>query len=193
MRVTWDESRAEQRGTDDLYAAYRTLAARPGTPAKRAGNAAGALRRATKVVEAIYEFPYLAHAPMEPLDAVIRVGADGCDFWAGSQFPTGDQQAVARVLGLPPDKVRVHTLLAGGSFGRRATPDADIASEAASWRSVGGARLSRWCDARGRHPGGGIAPLLLACAAGDAQANSVGGSTARRSINCAGTPFNPPW
>ena len=132
LRVTWDESRAERRGTDELYAAYRTLATRPGTPAKRFGDTAGALRGTTKIIEAVYEFPYLAHAPMEPLDAVARIGADGAELWAGSQAPTIDQQVVARVSGVAPDKVRIHTLLAGGSFGRRATPDGDIAGEAAA-------------------------------------------------------------
>jgi len=139
LRVSWDESRAETRSSDDLYSAYRTLARRPGTPARREGDTAGALRRATRVLEAVYEFPYLAHAPMEPLDAVVRVGADGCDFWAGSQVPTIDQQVVASTLGLPPTKVRVNTLLAGGSFGRRATPNGDVAGEAAAVaKAIGG-------------------------------------------------------
>jgi len=129
LRVTWDESRAERRGSDDLFAAYRALAGGPGRPARREGDAAGALRRAATVIEAIYEFPYLAHAPMEPLDAVVRVGADGCDYWAGSQVQTIDQAVIARTLGLPLDKVRIHTLLAGGSFGRRGTPDGDVAGE----------------------------------------------------------------
>ena len=132
LRVTWDESRAERRGSDDLFASYRALALGPGRPARREGDAAGALRRAAKVIEAIYEFPYLAHAPMEPLDAVVRVGADGCDYWAGSQLQTIDQAAIARTLGLPPEKVRVHTLLAGGSFGRRGTFEGDVAGEAAA-------------------------------------------------------------
>jgi isoquinoline 1-oxidoreductase beta subunit len=141
LRVTWDESRAETRGTEELYTAYRVLAGRPGTPARRDGDVAGAFRGAARVVEAVYEFPYLAHAPMEPLDAVVRVGSDGCDLWAGSQAPTIDQQVVARVLGVPPDTVRVHTLLAGGSFGRRATPNGDVAGEAASIaKAVGGTR-----------------------------------------------------
>lgn len=139
LRVTWDESRAERRGSDDLYAAYRARAARPGTPARREGDAAAALRGAARIVEAVYEFPYLAHAPMEPLDAVVRIGADGCDLWAGSQIPTIDQQVVARIVGVPADKVRVHTLLAGGSFGRRGTPDGDVAGEAAAVaKAVGG-------------------------------------------------------
>src|SRR5438093_176495 len=132
LRVTWDESRAERRGSDDLFASYRALAFGPGRPARREGDAAGALRRAAKVIEAIYEFPYLAHAPMEPLDAVVRVGAEGCDYWAGSQLPTIDQAVIARTLGLPPDKVRIHTLLAGGSFGRRGTFEGDVAGEAAA-------------------------------------------------------------
>ena len=132
LRVSWDENRAEKRGSDDLFAAYRVLARSPGKPARREGDVARALRSAPKVFEAVYEFPYLAHAPMEPLDAVVRIGADGCDLWAGSQIPTIDQQVVAGIVGLPPAKVRVHTLLAGGSFGRRATPNADVAGEAAA-------------------------------------------------------------
>src|SRR5207253_8462034 len=141
LRVTWDESRAETRGTDELYAAYRVLAGRPGTPARREGDVDGALRSAARVLEAVYEFPYLAHAPMEPLDAVIRIGGDGVDFWAGSQAPTLDQQAIARIVGVPANTVRIHTLLAGGSFGRRATADSDVAGEAASIaKAIGGDR-----------------------------------------------------
>ena len=139
LRVTWDESRAERRGTDELFAAYRTLAGQPGRAVRRDGDADAVLARAARVVEAVYEFPYLAHAPMEPLDAVVRVGSDGCDLWAGSQIQTIDQHVVAQVLGLAPNKVRVHTLLAGGSFGRRGTPDGDVAGEAAAIaKAIGG-------------------------------------------------------
>jgi len=139
LRVTWDESRAERRGTDELFATYRTLAGQPGRAVRRDGDADAVLARAARVVEAVYEFPYLAHAPMEPLDAVVRVGSDGCDLWAGSQIQTIDQHVVAQVLGLAPNKVRVHTLLAGGSFGRRGTPDGDVAGEAAAIaKAIGG-------------------------------------------------------
>jgi isoquinoline 1-oxidoreductase subunit beta len=139
LRVSWDERSAEMRGTEELYAAYRALAARPGTPARREGDVDDALRTAVRVLEAVYEFPYLAHAPMEPLDAVVRLSDDGCDLWAGSQATTLDQRAVARVVGLPPSRVRVHTQLAGGSFGRRTTPDSDVATEAASVvKAIGG-------------------------------------------------------
>jgi len=141
LRVTWDDGRAETRGTDELYAAYRVLAGRPGTVARREGDVDAALSGAARVIEATYEFPYLAHAPMEPLDAVVRIGSDGCDLWAGSQAPTIDQQVVARVVGVPAGSVRVHTQLAGGSFGRRATPNGDVAGEAASIaKAIGGDR-----------------------------------------------------
>ena len=74
LRVTWDESRAERRGSDDLYAEYRALASRPGKSARRDGDPAAAFGERPRSSRPIYEFPYLAHAPMEPLDAVIRVG-----------------------------------------------------------------------------------------------------------------------
>ena len=139
LRLQWDESRAERRGSPELVAAYRALARRPGRPARREGNPGRAIAGAARVLEAVYEFPYLAHAPMEPIDCAIHLTRDGCEVWAGSQVPTLDQQAVARILGLPPAKVRVHTLLAGGSFGRRATADSDVAAEAASIvKAIGG-------------------------------------------------------
>jgi isoquinoline 1-oxidoreductase beta subunit len=180
LRVLWDESRAERRGSEE--------------PARRDGAAAAALRGATKIIEAVYEFPYLAHAPMEPLDAVVRIGGDGCDLWAGSQAPTIDQQVVARIVGVPPDKVRVHTLLAGGSFGRRATPDGDIAGEAASVaKAIGGDKPVKVVWTREDDiQGGKYRPLYVHRLRGglDAQGNIVGWEhrIVGQSI-IAGTPF----
>jgi isoquinoline 1-oxidoreductase beta subunit len=115
------------------------LARHPGARARWDGDPEAAIAGAVRVLEAVYEFPYLAHAPMEPLDCVVRLAPDGCEVWAGSQLQTVDQRVVAAVVGLPPEKVQVHTLLAGGSFGRRATPDGDVAGEAASIaKAIGG-------------------------------------------------------
>ena len=178
LRVRWDESRAETRGSEDLFKAYRTLAGRPAMPARRDGDAAAALAGAAKVIEAVYEFPYLAHAPMEPLDAVVRLGPDACDVWAGSQVPTIDQQVVARVVGLPPAKVFIHTMLAGGSFGRRATPNGDVAGEAASIaKAIGGDKPVKLVWTREDDvQGGRYRPLYVhRLRAGlDAQGNIVG-------------------
>jgi isoquinoline 1-oxidoreductase subunit beta len=132
LRVEWDESKAERRGSAELFAEYKVLAEKPGLKARTDGDVAAGLVSAAKTFEATYEFPYLAHAPMEPLDCVVKLSSDKCEVWAGSQIPTLDQGAIAQVVGLAPDKVELHTLLAGGSFGRRATPVADVASEAAS-------------------------------------------------------------
>lgn len=140
LRVEWDESAAEKRGTSELLAEYRALLDRPGAVARHDGDAEAALASAAKVVAADFEFPYLAHAPMEPLDCVLRRTEQGCEVWAGSQIQTGDQAAVAGVLGLEPEQVSITTLLAGGSFGRRATPASEFVAEAAEILKATGGR-----------------------------------------------------
>lgn len=141
LEVEWDDSAAEKRGSDQLLAEYRALLEKPGATARQDGDPDSALEGAAKLLSADYEFPYLAHAPMEPLDCVIQMGDGACEVWAGSQLQTVDQGRVAGVLGLPPEKVQLHTLLAGGSFGRRATPVADVAGEAAEVvKAIGGRR-----------------------------------------------------
>jgi isoquinoline 1-oxidoreductase subunit beta len=141
LRIDWDETAVERRGTTELAAAYRSLAAQPGTRARWQGDPPAALAGAARVLEAVYEFPYLAHTPMEPLDCVVRLGSGECDVWFGSQSQTFDQMAVAAAMGLPPAKVRLHTMLAGGSFGRRSTPRSDVLVETASVaRALGGTR-----------------------------------------------------
>ena len=132
LEIEWEESGAETRGTDELLAEYRALLEEPGAEFRNDGDAAEALGGAAKVITADYEFPYLAHAPMEPLSCVIQVTGDGCDVWAGSQLQTIDQMVIGGVLGLTPPQVRLRTELGGGSFGRRATPDGDSAGEAAA-------------------------------------------------------------
>ena len=132
LSVEWDESAAEKRGTAQIEAEYRELAGKAGTEVNSDGDVATALGQAEKVIEAEYVFPYLAHAPMEPMDAVARLENGECEVWAGSQIQTIDQGVVAAFTGLPPEKVKIHTLYGGGSFGRRATTDGDVAGEVAS-------------------------------------------------------------
>lgn len=132
LQVQWDETHAETRGSDQLMAEYRKLAEKPGDNARKVGEVEHALSNADKGVVADYEFPYLAHAPMEPLDAVVRLTPDQCEIWAGDQFQTVDQMNAAQAAGLKPEQVQIHTLYAGGSFGRRANPVSDYISEAVS-------------------------------------------------------------
>ena len=95
------------------------------------GDAEAALARAERVIEAEYVFPYLAHAPMEPLDGFLHWDGQRALARFGSQLQTGDHQAIANVLGLKPEQVQVETMLAGGSFGRRAQSDMHLAVELA--------------------------------------------------------------
>jgi isoquinoline 1-oxidoreductase beta subunit len=139
LRVEWDDTHAEKRSSADLMSEYRQLAEQPGMPARKEGDAAQAIRSAAHTVSASYEFPYLAHAPMEPLDAVVKLSADSCEIWAGDQFQTIDQANAAKIAGLDPQKVSIHTLFAGGSFGRRANPGSDYIVEAVSIAKAFGA------------------------------------------------------
>jgi isoquinoline 1-oxidoreductase beta subunit len=88
------------------------------------------LAKAARRLEAVYELPYLAHAPMEPLNCVAHVRADACDVWTGTQFQTGDRDSAAQAAGLRPEQVKIHTMLLGGGFGRRAVIDAHFVREA---------------------------------------------------------------
>ncbi|SAK48792.1 xanthine dehydrogenase family protein molybdopterin-binding subunit [Caballeronia ptereochthonis] len=132
LKVEWDDSQAEKRSSDAIMAEYRRLAEQPGVSAREDGDATGALSGAAKKISATYAFPYLAHAPMEPLDAVVKLTADSCEIWAGDQFQTVDQANAARTAGLEPQQVTIHTLYAGGSFGRRANTRSDYIVEAVS-------------------------------------------------------------
>jgi isoquinoline 1-oxidoreductase beta subunit len=115
--------------SDVQLARYRQLAAQPGLPAKSSGNA-DAIKSAVRTISAEFEFPYLAHAAMEPLNATVDLKADAMTIWCGSQFQTVDQLLAAQAAGLKPEQVNLVTTLAGGGFGRRANPSSDYVVEA---------------------------------------------------------------
>ncbi|MFC4159254.1 xanthine dehydrogenase family protein molybdopterin-binding subunit [Chitinimonas lacunae] len=132
LKLDWDESAAMSEGSAELLASYRGLASQPGAVARRLGDADAILNRGGRVLEADFVFPFLAHAAMEPLNCVVHLRPDGCEIWNGEQMQTGDQAAVAKLLGLKPQQVKLNMLYAGGSFGRRANPAADYVLEAVS-------------------------------------------------------------
>ena len=130
LKITWDDSNAEKRSSTDLLAEYKAMLDKPGTVARSQGNIDDGFKVAAKTVEVDFEFPYLAHAPMEPLDCVIRYDGKTADIWTGSQLQTVDHGAACAELGLKPEAIQLHTLWAGGSFGRRAIADAHFVREA---------------------------------------------------------------
>ena len=132
LKIEWDEATGFKYSSSDILADFKRLAGTPGAIARNDGDAAGALAKAAHKLDAAYEFPYLAHAAMEPMNCVIRLDADRAEVWNGEQFQTVDQGAIAKALGLEPAQVTIHQLYAGGSFGRRANPNSDYVLEAAA-------------------------------------------------------------
>ena len=142
LTVEWDEGGAEARGTAELLARYKDLA-RSGegaVPAREKGDAAAALAGAAKTIEAEFEFPYLAHAAMEPLDATARFQDGVLEIWAGHQLPDLYQAVAAEIMGIDPAKVKLHVMTPGGFFGRRAVTDADVIVEVVSTLKATGAK-----------------------------------------------------
>ncbi|MDJ0513758.1 MAG: xanthine dehydrogenase family protein molybdopterin-binding subunit, partial [Methyloceanibacter sp.] len=133
LDVTWDDSEAEKLGSDEIVAQYLELAkSDDGAVVRNDGDAKESLADASHVVEAAFDFPYLAHAAMEPLNAVARLENGTLEIWAGHQLPDLYQQVAAQILGIKPERVKLHVMPAGGFFGRRATPDSDVIVEVAS-------------------------------------------------------------
>jgi isoquinoline 1-oxidoreductase subunit beta len=131
LKITWDDRAAEKRSSSQLVKEYRALSRKPGTVAGQHGDVDAALAAAERVIEAEFVFPYLAHAPMEPLDGFLSWNDTKAVARFGSQLQTVDQQTIAGVLGLKPAQVNLETMLAGGSFGRRAQPTSHFAAELA--------------------------------------------------------------
>ena len=132
LQIEWDFSGVERADSAQLWTKYKELARTTGNVAVARGDARAieSIAAASRIV-AEYAFPYLAHVPMEPLNTTVRFDGDRAEVWAGSQFQTIDQAAIAEVLGLQPEQVTFHTETAGGGFGLRATPDAHVQREAA--------------------------------------------------------------
>ncbi len=133
LEAEWDFSNAEMRGTAEMIENHRELAANPEFDAGHTPRAQvqGAIDGAAKTVEAEFVLPFLAHAPMEPLNCVIEPTANGVRFHDGCQAPSFVQGAIGQVLQLQPEQIEINTVYAGGSFGRRGTPGADYQTEAA--------------------------------------------------------------
>lgn len=129
LSVTWDESQAFTKSSGQIMTEYKTLSQKEGLSARNEGDAVSALKQADSVIDNTYEFPFLSHSPMEPMNCVAQVSDQGCEIWNGEQFQTVDQMNIAQLLGLKPEQVTLHMLLAGGSFGRRANPHSDYLIE----------------------------------------------------------------
>lgn len=130
LKLVWDEAAHVRPDTAQLLKQYQALAQKPGVQAAKAGDIASAGKQAAQTISAEYVLPFLSHAPMEPLNCAVKISGDGCEIWTGTQMQTTDQASAAKILGLKPEQVKIHTQFLGGGFGRRANPRADFVSEA---------------------------------------------------------------
>jgi isoquinoline 1-oxidoreductase beta subunit len=130
LQIQWDDRNAEMRGSEQILQEHLAAARTPGVVAATHGDPKGALS-GDDVIEAEYIVPYLAHSPMEPLDGYLRWDQNGAVARYGCQIQSADQQAIAKVLGLPQERVQIETMLAGGSFGRRGQVGSEFAHELA--------------------------------------------------------------
>jgi isoquinoline 1-oxidoreductase beta subunit len=127
LGIEWDTGAVGKLDSAAQLAEFTELSKTQGAVARKADTAAAS---AARTISAVYEFPYLAHAPMEPINCTVDLKDDSCTLWVGSQFQTGDQAAAAKTAGLKPEQVTLHTMMAGGGFGRRAVPTSDFVVEA---------------------------------------------------------------
>lgn len=129
LDITWDQGPNAGYDSDSYREVLAKAVSVAGKVARNVGDTESALKGAARIVEAEYHVPHLPHMQMEPVVAVARVDGDRCEVWAPTQNPQAAQTEVARVLGVTPDKVRVHVTFLGGGFGRKSK--ADFCSEAA--------------------------------------------------------------
>lgn len=119
LDVTWDEGENATLSSAEIHARLGSLIEQPGAVASDVGDADSALATAATRIEAHYAAPYLAHAPMEPFNAVAVVTDTSCEVWTGTQIPGLAHSSAVAASGLPADRVRIHTLYMGGGFGSR--------------------------------------------------------------------------
>lgn len=130
LLIDWEPGPNATLNSAALTRQYQQQSTTEGLPIFRKGNVDTGLKQAASQVEAVYSFPYLAHAPMEPLNCTVKLGKDQCEVWTGTQSPWLHQVEIANFLGLKPEQVVLHTPYLGGSFGRRGSFSADWIMEA---------------------------------------------------------------
>jgi isoquinoline 1-oxidoreductase beta subunit len=131
LDVKWDEGSASSLNSAGIRAMFVAKAKEPGAPARKAGDVEAGLAKAAKKLEAVYEVPFLSHAPMEPMNCTAHVRASSADVWAATQSMTSARELAAQAVGLAPEQVDFHTMFMGGGFGRRGEGELDYVPEAA--------------------------------------------------------------
>ncbi len=136
LELKWDLGPAAKESSAGLHEQFLENLAKPGKIVRNDGDADSVLGSSARKIEAAYEFPFAAHACMEPMNSTVQIGPDGAEAWVPTQAPQWAQGVIAEAAKLPPEKVIVHTTLMGGGFGRRY--QADFVMEAAQVAKAAG-------------------------------------------------------
>ncbi len=126
LEPTWSDGPNAGVSSAEIVKQMATASMAAGVVARNDGDAVAAVGASPNRIEAVYELPFLAHAPMEPINVTVELGKDRCDIWCGTQVPVFAQGAASKVTGLALDKVRIHNHLIGGGFGRRLEVDSVV-------------------------------------------------------------------
>jgi isoquinoline 1-oxidoreductase beta subunit len=161
LQIEWDFNKSNPVTSSAQRDEYRSLSQTPGRVVQQKGNVTEALKTAGSILEAEYTFPYLAHTPMEPLNCTVKIGADRCEIWTGTQSPLLHQQEVAAFLGSSPDQVIFNTPYIGGSFGRRGSFGNDWVLEAVHIAKATGRFIKLIWSREDDIKGGGYRPVYL--------------------------------
>jgi len=131
LTVQWDEGPGASLTSAGIRQMFADRVKQPGAVARKEGDLATGLAKASKKVDAAYEVPFLAHATMEPMNCTVHAVGETAEAWVPTQSPTTTRAVIAQTLGLPPERVTFHTTYMGGGFGRRGEGELNHVVEAA--------------------------------------------------------------
>ena len=136
LPIEWEVGAAGSTDSAQFRKDYISALDQKGADARHDGNVDAAMQTAAKVIEATYDVPIIAHAPMEPLNATAHVQADRVDVWVGTQNADLALKFAAQASGVKPENVYIHNTFSGGGFGRRLRPD-EVGQAVAVSKAVG--------------------------------------------------------
>lgn len=119
LAVQWDKGSNSAFDSDRFLTKLQNAFGEEGYPIRREGDAAGALQSAASRLEAVYEYPFQAHAPIETMNCTADVRSNSCEVWVPTQTPETAHSDIMKMLNLPSEAVKIHTTMLGGGFGRR--------------------------------------------------------------------------
>ncbi len=138
LEVVWDEGPNANLTSEEITRRFAESMARDGAVARSTGDAKATVAGASKKIEAVYQAPFLSHAPMEPMNCTARITNGKCEVWTSTQMQTGARDVAAQASGLKPEDITMNFLLMGGGFGRRGGPDF-VADAVETSKALGGA------------------------------------------------------